>query len=295
MKFKLIHYIILIFVAIAMTLVAVVFFKEPHNSTVALSPSVSVTPKSTTGFCQKFSDCSTGQACEANRCMVPASVHTYNHASLSVRNVRVLAFYVIPNDREVFPEWKSRVQNLMARSINFHKKEFNDLSQVAFEIYPTPVRAPETVAAIRAMANPYAHLCGKAIDTKGPSSGTLTLYAVFADWGKDDVADGGCDYFSCKSSKETPISSCNGSGGYYWGNFFGTGDFSCGMLTEENWKRIEAPGLSSTIYHEVFGHGTEMPHSDSGNKKDVMDVGPAYCAEVEDAFIDQKIKEGLID
>lgn len=70
-----------------------------------------------------------------------SGAYVYNRPELSIRDIQLDVFYVVPKNRAVydFSDLEPKLQTVLERSGRFHQTQFGDKSRIHYRIFPRPV------------------------------------------------------------------------------------------------------------------------------------------------------------
>lgn len=230
----------------------------------------------------------------------PMSVSVYGNPAVSLANVAIRAFYVVPKDRAPYATWNSRVTDLAQQAASFHEREFGGASHAMVAVYPNVVVSTKTTQELRQVSF-QRDFCEQVSKIVPPNRNTFTSYAVFADFGEYDNVNGFCEANqkniapTCSARAGSPtIAQCFGSASDYLSDFYGSGYMGCGVITEDGWKN-DIPGVSSVVYHEGVGHTMAMPHLKPPSQTGVMGLAYSRCLDLNATYVEPEIKAKMVN
>ena len=74
--------------------------------------------------------------------LLPQKIHYYGNPSVSVEQIRIKAFYVVPKNGAPFDGWLPRLEESLKSIGRFHRLQFLGKSSIEADIYPTPITMP---------------------------------------------------------------------------------------------------------------------------------------------------------
>ncbi len=88
--------------------------------------------------------------------------HFYENPKISLNQIRLKVFYVVPRNKTVLPDWQTPIQSALKDAVRFHTLEFQGSSVLNYDIFPEPVVLTEDNLAYDTTStnrgNPYALL-----------------------------------------------------------------------------------------------------------------------------------------
>jgi len=221
--------------------------------------------------------------------------HHYDRSESRISRLRLHAFYLVPRERKPSPDWSDRINTLLENVKLFHEREFKGLSSVTGSLYHKPVKGNLSTSEYRdeKRCSYYSDMSQQVMRLEHPAGEfDFHSYAVFADWGKTDNADGnGCDtYIGMRNNKTVDVSDIlqlHGCCGGAWNDRYGSA-----VITEEAWKHPEIEGSDIVAYHESLGHPLGMPHT--GSAKGVMGLGQYAHITLDESHLEREIVRSMI-
>lgn len=65
--------------------------------------------------------------------------HFYQNPKVSLRDINLKIFYVVPNNLQAAESWHSDIAGVLDEVVKFHEVQFHNASRLSADIYPSPV------------------------------------------------------------------------------------------------------------------------------------------------------------
>lgn len=65
--------------------------------------------------------------------------HLYKDPSVDISQIDLKIFYVVPNNLQVAPEWRTQISSILTDIVKFHELQFHNTSKLTANLYPSPV------------------------------------------------------------------------------------------------------------------------------------------------------------